>query len=322
MFSKAVYLKFSIIIIILLIILVPFPANASSIILLKESYGSTVSRLQYQLKIIGYYTYPELTGYYGEITQESVIRLQKSQGLEADGIAGASTIAVLEEIYSKHITNGNTSNQPQSLRYGDRGPAIEDLQKTLKRYAFFPYPVDGNFGKLTEKAVKEFQKCSGIAPDGIVGPATAGKLSFSLPSRGSYSRIPRTELLTWHKVDNLFNIYTTALVTDVNTGKSFTVYRIGGNYHADSEPYTKYDTAVMKEIYGGKWSWDRRAVIVQIYSRRIAASINGMPHGGQKNYQNGFGGHFCIHFLDSKVHYSGIKDADHQAMVKKAAYMK
>lgn len=319
MFSKAGYLKFSVIISIMLIILIPFSANASSVTLLKESYGSTVSRLQYQLKILGYYTYPEITGYYGEITQESVIKFQNGQGLEADGIAGASTIAVLEEIYSRHITNGNTSNQPQSLRSGDRGPSIETLQKVLKRKGFYPHPVDGNFGKLTEKAVKEFQEHIGITPDGIVGPSTAGKLNFSLPSRGSYKRIPRTELLTWSKVDKLFNIYTTALVTDVDTGKSFTVYRIGGYYHADSEPYTKYDTAVMKEIYGGKWSWDRKAVIVQIDGRRIAASINGMPHGGQDNYQNGFGGHFCIHFLDSKLHHSGVKDSEHQAMVKKAA---
>ncbi len=35
----------------------------------------------------------------------------------------------------------------------------------------------------------------------------------------------------------------------------------------------------MKEIYGGKWSWKRRAIIVIHQDQWIAASMHGMPHG-------------------------------------------
>lgn len=45
-------------------------------------------------------------------------------------------------------------------------------------------------------------------------------------------------------------------VTDVRTGKSFRARRFGGWYHADSEPITKEDTAVMKSLEG--FSWNRR----------------------------------------------------------------
>ena len=51
----------------------------------------------------------------------------------------------------------------------------------------------------------------------------------------------------------------------------------------------------MKEIYG-EWSWERRAIIVVVGGRRIAASMAGMPHGAGLIKDNDFPGHFCVHF--------------------------
>jgi LysM repeat protein len=111
----------------------------------------------------------------------------------------------------------------------------------------------------------------------------------------------------------------TAKVTHVDTGLTFYVKRRGGTNHADSEPLTKQDTQTIKKIYGGSFSWNREAIIVESGGKKMVASMNGMPHGGSSISGNGFNGHFCIHFYKSKGHSSGRVDSQHQAMVRKAA---
>lgn len=132
------------------------------------------------------------------------------------------------------------------------------------------------------------------------------------------------EYLDWFKeVQYIYEKGDIATVTDVETGKSFKVKRLYGKNHADSEPLTAEDTKIMKELYGGKWSWNRRAIILTIehngVERKIAASMNGMPHGGKSIKNNNFGGHFCIHFKNSRTHSGSRLDKDHQNAVKKAA---
>lgn len=127
------------------------------------------------------------------------------------------------------------------------------------------------------------------------------------------------EYINWFdKVENIFEKNDVAVVTDIKTGLSFKIKRLYGRNHADVEPLTKEDSAVMKSIYGS-WSWDRRAVIVTIDGQNIAGSMNGMPHGGQQISDNDFQGHFCIHFKGSKTHSGNRVDATHQAAVKLAA---
>ena len=106
-------------------------------------------------------------------------------------------------------------------------------------------------------------------------------------------------LMPWDEVKVYFAMYCRAEIIDLETGKSFRVQRRGGRYHADCQPLTRHDTQVMKGIYG-QWSWDRRAVIVVVGGRRIAASMAGMPHGAGAIKDNDFNGHFCVHF-GSKV---------------------
>ncbi|KNZ71164.1 peptidoglycan-binding lysin domain-containing protein [Thermincola ferriacetica] len=140
------------------------------------------------------------------------------------------------------------------------------------------------------------------------------------------SSIRTGELIPWSEVNNLFPRGAKATVIDVDTGLTFKVRRLQGTYHADSEPLTAEDTAVLKRLYGGRWSWTRRAVVVLVNGKYIAGSINGMPHAEDSIPDNNFPGHICIHFKDSKTHGSSYTksgrptvDQDHQAMVRKAA---
>lgn len=61
-----------------------------------------------------------------------------------------------------------------TLKKGDRGEQVVTLQKFLNLYP------DGIFGRLTEEAVKEFQKANGLVADGIVGNKTWSKLTGSM----------------------------------------------------------------------------------------------------------------------------------------------
>lgn len=107
-------------------------------------------------------------------------------------------------------------------------------------------------------------------------------------------------------------------VIDVETGLRFKVQRRAGSRHADVQPLTYKDTKIMKKIYGGKWSWKRRAVLLLVDRHLIAASMNGMPHGAGA-LKNGFPGHFCIHFKGSSTHKSRTVDFSHNLMIEKAA---
>lgn len=59
----------------------------------------------------------------------------------------------------------------RTLRRGDRGPEVEELQRLLTRCGF-PATADGIFGPGTEQAVKSFQSSRGLTVDGIVGQQT------------------------------------------------------------------------------------------------------------------------------------------------------
>lgn len=120
-------------------------------------------------------------------------------------------------------------------------------------------------------------------------------------------------------IQKIFDRGTVAQITDVETGISWREKRTGGINHADCQPLTAADTAALKAVYSGSWTWDRRAIFVTIDGVNYAASMNGMPHGGQSITDNDFVGHHCIHFTNSRCHYNDKVDSAHQKAIKKAA---
>lgn len=73
--------------------------------------------------------------------------------------------------------SGEASQRPTIMR-GDTGSDVVVVQNCLKAL-----PIDGDFGQITEDAVKEFQRFYKLDADGIVGPQTWAKLEevFNLP---------------------------------------------------------------------------------------------------------------------------------------------
>jgi SH3-like domain-containing protein len=200
---------------------------------------------------------------------------------------------------------------------GMSGSAVYNMQKELKKRNFYGFPCTGVYGPATKTAVRNFQRVAGLRKNGeateetlyllynddtirLEGSAAAGSGGIVLKS-------------DWYSViDDKFEYESTAKIIDAKTGKSFNVTRNAGVNHADITPNTSSDTAKMKEIYGGSWSWERRGVWVVINGVMYAASMNGMPHGEDYNRKDNMDGQICLHFAGSKGHASNAVDASHQ----------
>ncbi len=64
------------------------------------------------------------------------------------------------------------------LAIGDTGADVTELQKKLKAEGIYTGPINGNFGSLTQEAVKKYQISYGLSPLGNIGPATRAALNL------------------------------------------------------------------------------------------------------------------------------------------------
>jgi lysozyme family protein len=95
-------------------------------------------------------------GDFGPQTTAAVKAVQKAHGLIADGIVGNKTWPVLIV----------------QVKSGSNGPAVSAVQSQIDARVPNLLDVDGDFGPQTQAAVEGFQKPTGAAVDGIVGPQT------------------------------------------------------------------------------------------------------------------------------------------------------
>lgn len=319
-------------------------------------YNSDVKKLQQALEILGYYD-GKIDSKYGNGTAAAVKAYQKAQGLTADGYAGERTVkSIFGSCSSKSLTTqpapGSSSassssstasastskyptvdsiaeigSAPATSRKGDSGSKVIKLQQALECLGYYNGAIDGDYGDVTFNAVKRFQSKRGMKADGIAGVSTIRVLfgenaanSSSSSSSSSSSASYKTEVLDWYK-DNVSSVIPKGArftVKDVATGKTFEMVRWSGGDHMDVEPRSDEDTKTIKAIYGGSFSWRRRAILIKYNGHVYAASMNGMPHG-TTTISNDFDGHLCIHFKNSKTHGSDKVDPDHQNAVDKAS---
>ena len=279
----------------------------------KGSTGSAVKDLQTKLKKLGFYN-AYVDGSYGDTTVAAVKAFQKKYNLTADGVAGSETLKKLDSAYKN--ADSNTTDDG-SLRKGSTGTAVKTLQTNLKKLGFYTAYVDGSFGATTESAVKAFQKKYGLTADGVAGSATLKKIESAVASANSGKTT--TERLDWFNGGkNVIPNGAVFQIKDVSTGLIFSARRQSGGNHMDAEPLTASDTAILKKINGGSFSWRRRAVLVKYNGHVYAASIYSEPHGTNTILDNNFDGQFCLHFYGSKTHGTDRVDADHQKCVEQA----
>ena len=289
-------------------------SNTDDDSLRKGATGSAVKDLQTKLKKLGFYN-AYVDGSYGDTTVAAVKAFQKKYNLTADGVAGSETLKKLDSAYKNADSNNSTDDD--SLRKGATGTAVKTLQTNLKKLGFYTAYVDGSFGATTESAVKAFQRKYGLTADGVAGSATLKKIESAVASANS-GKIT-TECLDWFNGGkNVIPNGAVFQIKDVSTGLIFSARRQSGGSHMDAEPLTAEDTAILKKINGGTFSWRRRAVLVKYNGHVYAASIYSEPHGTNTILDNNFDGQFCLHFYGSKTHGTNRVDADHQKCVEQA----
>ena len=156
------------------------------------SVGQDVVVLQVMLNRISqnYPAIPKVSpdGVFGSNTQDSVKQFQRIFGLTPDGIVGKATWYKLVYLYvgvtqlSELVSQGQTFytvqfQYPGVLKEGDKGSGVQVLQYMLALLAGFdnalsPVQIDGTFGPVTARAVRNYQGVAGLTVDGIVGRDT------------------------------------------------------------------------------------------------------------------------------------------------------
>lgn len=139
-------------------------------------------------------------GYQFGAGSERFKKLSLSMSKNAEGKSEIIDILQSDKTYNKRRSNeislinnpdfknykNNPSNTEEnfplgsSIKPGQTGKEISNLQNQLKGKGFFPDQNNGIYDKKTEEAVKNFQKANGLKADGICGPQTKQALLSSV----------------------------------------------------------------------------------------------------------------------------------------------
>lgn len=80
---------------------------------------------------------------------------------------------------------GSSSYTPDEVQRGD--PTVFAYQQRLRDLGYDPGPIDGRYGPITQRAVRDFQADNGLTVDGAMGPRTRAAIdaAYGTPSATS-----------------------------------------------------------------------------------------------------------------------------------------
>jgi N-acetylmuramoyl-L-alanine amidase len=163
--------------------------NESPALLRCGDSGDAVRELQERLSATGIPCVVD--GHFGPQTEVSVRAFQEARRLRVDGLCGAQTWGALVEAGYQLGDRLLALRQPML-----RGDDVAELQRRLNMVGFDTVRLDGILGPETQRAVKAFQRESGLVSDGTFGPATLHQLDqVSTLADGSVASVRERELL-------------------------------------------------------------------------------------------------------------------------------
>ena len=294
-------------------------------------HGPDVQEMQTLLIEKGFLT-GEADGAFGKETEKAVKAFQKANGLKADGLAGSKTLDKLygiswEEPESeqknhtakeKNNSHGYFSGDYSVIDETTDSRRVRKLQQALIKLEYMKGEADGEYGTITRKAVRDFQRAVKLKADGIPGRLTLQALEQAyqkgekkndrqralekLPAEAGKTHAPdksSIELLYWFedikprlKNGNRLRVYDPVSSTAWN----LQVYGLGR--HCNCEPLTLEDTLIMLRAFNGKYTWNQKGVYVRLPDGRwTVGAIHDVPQQTGKIQDNGFDGYLGLHFM-------------------------
>lgn len=228
------------------------------------------------------------------------------------------------------------------------GDSLKEVNQNLKIYSI---NSNNQIVEITHNKPKEEPPASPPGPSpykpSIVQAVTEGTPAPEPVPEVTPVPVPEVtskygEYIEWKEAQKLIPRGKDFKAIDYISGESFMLRRSVGTNHADVETLTAADTRIVKKLWGGNFSWERRPIIVEVDGRRLAASLAAMPHAGRDDLPGGkvvdnrsgnFGkgsnldyvkgnemhGVMDLHFLGSVGHANPTPNKAHQDAVKVAA---
>lgn len=275
--------------------------------------GEDVAVVQRLLKDLGFFTYPQITGYFGSVTETAVKAFQRANGLAADGIIGPITRGVMNKLLAGSTPSRGDTTSVYIVQPGDSlwkisqrfGVSLDELcaaNNMTSSTVIYPgqkiiiprggAPIDApRVTYITHTVVKgdtlwNLSYKYGVPVQDIA--QANGITTSAVLYVGQVLKIPKKEIPVkptpgpqygelldwWEEAQYAFPLNSTATVVDFYTGISFKVVRTYGTGHADVEPLTYEDTGIMKGIWE---KYERLASgAVNYWARRpVLVLING-----------------------------------------------
>lgn len=257
---------------------------------------------------------------------ESYWKISQLYGVSLDKLLEVNNANKYSELYigQKIIIPSNTN---QSFQNNTSTPSVNSIISSKTgpyiTYTYYKVQKGDDFWKISLKfGIPQYEllKANNMNENTILYIGDTLKIPVHhIPVKETPSLQYGEYLDWWTEAQYVIPINKVFKVKDFYTGKEWTMKRTIGANHADCEPLTKYDAEIMKDVWGGSYSWNRRPVIILVDGRKIAASAASMPHSIQYITDNNFNGHMDIHFANSTRHKDGKIDYEHQENIKIAA---
>ena len=123
-------------------------------------------------------------GNYGSLTTTAVQRLQTEMGVSVTGAADINTLRVL---YGGHAPASPILSK--ELKLNSTGSDVLRLQSRLSYKEYMNASLDGDYGSITQKAVKLYQSKAGLPETGTADSATLKSLFSSSAPKNTGSAV-------------------------------------------------------------------------------------------------------------------------------------